>query len=126
MNPSPPNPAHTWKVFTYGLSNSRGSGAGVILENEANLVVEVSLCFKFYATNNKVESEAVIVGITLAVEMEEKNIKLRIYSHLVVSQVKGEACVKGPLVQQFLRLTKVKLAKFKMFEVAHVPREENT
>lgn len=39
----PPEPYRTWVIFTDGSSNSQGSGAGVILENNSRLVVEDSL-----------------------------------------------------------------------------------
>lgn len=41
-------------------------------------MVEVSLRLKFSATNNQVEYEKAIVGITLAVMMEVENINIRI------------------------------------------------
>lgn len=69
----------------YISSNSRGSGAVVILENNIGLVVEVSLRIEFLTTNNQVEYETVIVGMFLAEGIKAYHIKLRIESQLVVS-----------------------------------------
>lgn len=80
MTPIPPEPNHTWVVFTDGSSNSRGSGADIILENIYGLRVEVSLRFEFPTTNNQANYETVILRITLAEEMGAKGIKLPIDS----------------------------------------------
>jgi hypothetical protein len=36
-----------WTVFVEGSSNSKGSGAGVIIENNEGIVVEISLGLPF-------------------------------------------------------------------------------
>lgn len=68
MNHIPSKPDRIWVVFTDELSNNKGNRASVILEINSNLVVEVYVGFKFPATNNQVEYEAVIIGIILAGE----------------------------------------------------------
>ena len=83
--------AHTWAVFTKGASNDKGSGAGLILENEAESVIDVSLRFEFFTTNNQEEYKGVIVGLTLASKIGARNLKLQTDSQLVVSKVKREA-----------------------------------
>lgn len=55
-----------------------------------------------------------------------ESIKLKIDSHPVPSQIKGGALTKEPTLQCYVRLVREKLTKFKMFEIEHVPREENT
>lgn len=63
----------------------------MVSENTFGLIVEVSLQFKFFATNNQDEYGKIIVGITLVGEMGAKNIRLRTNFELVISQIKGEA-----------------------------------
>ena len=41
-----------WIVFVDGSSNSKGSGAGIIIENNKGIVVEISLGLSFPVTNN--------------------------------------------------------------------------
>jgi len=41
-----------WTIFEDGSSNSKGSGAGVIVENDEGIVVEISLGLSFPVTNN--------------------------------------------------------------------------
>ena len=47
--------AEEWIVFVDGSSNSKGSGAGVIIENIEGIVVEISLGLSFPMTNNTAE-----------------------------------------------------------------------
>jgi len=41
-----------WPVFVDGSSNSKGRGAGIIVENGEGMVVEISLGLSFPKTNN--------------------------------------------------------------------------
>lgn len=94
-----PAPDHTWVVFIDGPSNSYGSKAGVILENNCGLMIEISLMFEFSNTNNQVEHEAVMVGISLGGEVRGEYLKLRTDSQLVISQIWGKAQAKDLLLQ---------------------------
>jgi ribonuclease HI len=126
MTPATNEPCTQWVIFTDGSSNSKGSGAGLILESSEGLIVEVSLKFSFTTTNNQAEYEACIAGLKLAHEMGAKGVKLRTDSQLVVTQVKGEAQAKEPLLQKYLVVIKETISLFDEFEIMHVPREQNT
>lgn len=65
MTPTAPKSDHTWVVFTEKLSKSKRSGASVILENNFDLVMEVSVSFMLLTTNNQAKYEAFIIIITL-------------------------------------------------------------
>lgn len=79
-------------------SNTRGGGAGIILEIAEGLVVELSLHFRFSATKNQEEYEAVIAGLKLAHDLGAKDVQVKTDSLMVVSQVKGEAHAKDTLL----------------------------
>lgn len=53
-------------------------------------------------------------------------IRLKIDFQLVVSYIRVDAQAKDLLLQQYLKLARKKLARFKTDEDTHVPREENT
>jgi len=55
-----------WTVFVDGSSNSKGSGAGIIIENNKGIVVEISLALSFHVTNNTAEYEAFLAGLWTA------------------------------------------------------------
>uniref|UniRef100_A0A2N9GNE9 Uncharacterized protein n=1 Tax=Fagus sylvatica TaxID=28930 RepID=A0A2N9GNE9_FAGSY len=73
-NPSLLTPAQTqfdsdgakWKLFVDGASNSKGSGAGIVLISPEGLVLEQAVRLKFSASNNEAEYEAMLIGLRTA------------------------------------------------------------
>jgi hypothetical protein len=61
-----------WTIYVDGSSNTKGCGAGVILENTDGLVIEYSLKFEFPTLNNQAEYEACLAGIRKAKELRGK------------------------------------------------------
>ncbi|XP_072062069.1 uncharacterized protein [Arachis hypogaea] len=53
-----------WVLFVDEASNTQGSGAGILLENEEGIILEHSLRFSFKASNNQAEYEALITGLS--------------------------------------------------------------
>ena len=79
-----------WKVYVDGASNQRGSGMGLVLISPEKLTIEKLLRLGFSATNNEVEYEALLEGVSIVQRMGGKAIKVFSDSRLVVSQVGGE------------------------------------
>ena len=79
-----------WKVYVDGASNQRGSGMGLVLISPEKLTIEKLLRLGFSATNNEVEYEALLEGVSMVQRMGGKAIKVFSDSRLVVSQVGGE------------------------------------
>jgi hypothetical protein len=52
-----------WTVFVDGSSNSKGSGAEIIVEDNKGIIVEISLALSFPVTNNTAEYEAFLAGL---------------------------------------------------------------
>ena len=73
-NPSLTIPAETqlglvtgkWELFVDGASNSKGSGAGVMLVSPEGLILEQAVRLKFSASNNEAEYEALLIGLRTA------------------------------------------------------------
>jgi len=63
---------------------------GVVLERPNKLLIEQSLIFKFKASNNQAEYEALIAGMDLTREMGAENLRARSDSQQVTSQMIGE------------------------------------
>ena len=59
-------PESKWTLHVDGASKSKGNKAGIILEKEGEIVVELSIKFDFPISNNQVEYEALIAGLKLA------------------------------------------------------------
>ncbi|GKD75056.1 reverse transcriptase domain-containing protein, partial [Tanacetum coccineum] len=64
-----------WTLFTDGLSCVDGSGAGLILINPEGAEFTYAMRFRFDATNNEAEYEALIAGLRIAEKMGIKNLQ---------------------------------------------------
>ena len=73
-----------WKLFVQGAANAQGSGAELILTSSEGIDIEYALRFRFQASNNEAEYEAVIAGLNLAHSMEVDQLEVCSYSQLVV------------------------------------------
>ena len=115
-----------WVLFVDGLSNLKGSGAGVILEGPGEIIIEQSLKFEFKASNNQAEYEALIAGLNLALEMGVKNLTVKTDSQLVSSQILGDYQARDGCLSKYLVKTKTLIESLDKVTVTYVPREENT
>ena len=103
---SPKSGARKWTIFVDGASSSTGSGAGIILENEEGILVEVSLALSFPTSNNQAEYEAFLAGLRLAEDLGAEEIIICTDSQLVALQVRGEYQAKNDNLFEYLTLVK--------------------
>ena len=89
-------------------SNQQASGVGVILEGPNGLLIEQALRFAFKASNNQAEYEALIAGMLLANEMGVRSL-----------------LAKDPQMAAYLGYVQILKGSFAVFELVHVPREQN-
>ena len=73
-----------WRLSVDGVANAHRSGAGLILTSPDGIDVEYALRFRFQASNNEAEYEAVNVGLNLAYYMEADQLEVCSDSQLVV------------------------------------------
>lgn len=86
---SPPD-TRKWVIYVDGASSTTGSGAGIILENIGETLIEVSLYLSFPMYNNQAEYEALLDGLRLAEDIRAEELEIFTDSHLATSQVLGE------------------------------------
>ncbi|CAL9012379.1 unnamed protein product, partial [Prunus brigantina] len=70
-----------WTLYVDGSSNAQGCGAGLVLISPDKVVLEYALRFKFHASNNEAEYEALLAGLRLASAIEQgigRNIHMEI------------------------------------------------
>ncbi|GKB62031.1 reverse transcriptase domain-containing protein [Tanacetum coccineum] len=87
-----------WTLFTDGSSCIDGSGAGLILTNPEGVEFTYAMKFRFEATNNEAEYEALTAGLRIAEKMG---------------------------MVQYLERVKTLTNNFKEFSIKQVPRSEN-
>ena len=63
-----------WKVYVDDATNQRGSGVGIVLVSPKKLTIEKSLRLGFSTTNNEVEYEALLEGMSMVQRMGGKSI----------------------------------------------------
>lgn len=111
-----------WTIHVDGSSNSKGSGAGVMVENQYGVIIEVSLTFSFQTSNNKVEYEACIEELTLAKDFNGKRVEILTDSLLVVSKTSNEYTTKDVVLYRYLAKVKELIVHFYEVNVKHIPR----
>ncbi|GJR69623.1 reverse transcriptase domain-containing protein [Tanacetum coccineum] len=114
-----------WTLFTDGSSCIDGSGAGLILTNPEGVEFTYAMRFRFEATNNEAEYEALIAGLRIAEQMGIKNLQANVDSRLVANQVNGSYVAKESGMVQYLEKVKTLASNFKEFSIKQVPRSEN-
>jgi len=114
-----------WTLYVDGLSNPKGSGAGIILEGPGEFVLEQSLKFEFKTSNNQAEYEALLAGLELARDMGTDSLVCHSDSQLLVRQLNGDFQVKDPLLLQYYYKVRTVMEKFEKLKVVHVRREHN-
>ncbi|GJW19716.1 reverse transcriptase domain-containing protein [Tanacetum coccineum] len=112
-------------MFTDGSSCIDGSGAGLILTNPEGVEFTYAMRFRFEATNNEAEYEALIAGLWIAEQMGVKNLQANVDSRLVANQVNGSYVAKESGMVQYLEKVKTLASNFKEFSIKQVPRSEN-
>ena len=71
-------------MYVDGVSNQKGSGIGLLLISLKKVIIENSLRLNFLATNNEVEYETLLIGMTMVQRMGGKSVKIFSDSRLVV------------------------------------------
>ncbi|GJY31072.1 reverse transcriptase domain-containing protein [Tanacetum coccineum] len=114
-----------WILFTDGSSCTDGFGAGLILTNPEGMEFTYALRFRFDATNNEAEYEALIAGLKIAEQIGVENLQANVESRLVANQVNGTYVAKETDMIRYLEKVKTLTRSFKAFSIKRVPRNEN-
>ncbi|GKC59920.1 reverse transcriptase domain-containing protein, partial [Tanacetum coccineum] len=118
-----------WTLFTDGSSCVDGSGVGLILTNPEGIEFTYVMRFRFEATNNEAEYEALIAGLRIAEQMGVKNLQANVDSRLVANQVNGFYIAKESGMVQYLNKVLMEELKEKFInekEILDVVEEEGS
>ena len=86
---------------------------------------EYAMKFKFQASNNEAEYEALLAGIKMCKAAGALEIEAKTDSLLVVSQVNGDFECKEASMSKYMNLVKEEVKSLKRFILDQVPRSEN-
>nr|GEU90264.1 reverse transcriptase domain-containing protein [Tanacetum cinerariifolium] len=93
----------SWTLFSDGASNPKGSGEGLVLIGPIGVEYTYAFYLTFPSTNNEAEYKALLAGLRIIQKMNISNIKFRVDSKLVTSQINRsyeaskDNVIKGPL-----------------------------
>ncbi|KAM0957204.1 hypothetical protein ACFX2A_025888 [Malus domestica] len=109
--------APAWSLYVDGSSNQQDCGAGLVLTTPDKVTMEYALRFKFKASNNEAEYEALIAGLCLA---GVKRIDIFNDSQLVVNQVTNNFDTKDSSMAAYLVQTQLLLKHFH-YQITQIP-----
>ena len=102
----------SWTIFVDGASSALGAGARIIVITPKGIKLEHSFRLGFKASNNKIEYEALLVGLRIVLDLGAKEVEVYSDSRLVVNQVQGSFEAKDPRIVEYLRLVKQTIDRF--------------
>ena len=68
----------TWTVQTDGFATKKVRGAGIVLISPEKETLKYAIRLQFLATNNEVEYEALLTGLSLAKALEQKTLSSKL------------------------------------------------
>nr|KYP63819.1 hypothetical protein KK1_018405 [Cajanus cajan] len=104
LTPTSTEEQKVWTLHVDGSSNSKGGGAGIILEGPNKVTVEQSLKFGFKVTNNQAEYEALLAGLRLVRDLVAQQVSCNSDSKLMVEQLSGAYQTKDTLLQRYFHI----------------------
>ncbi|KAL5548489.1 hypothetical protein UlMin_003720 [Ulmus minor] len=120
------SPSSLWHLYVNGSSTDNCSRAGVILVSPEGVRLSCALRFRFKATNNQAEYEALLAGLRLAKEVSAHHLLIYSDSQLIVNQVNSEYQAKGEKMASYLEKAKELIGQFDTVTITQIPRNENT
>ncbi|XP_075645491.1 uncharacterized protein LOC142616548 [Castanea sativa] len=97
-------PMKTWTVQTDGFTTRKVGGAGVVLISLEKETLKYVVRLQFLATNNEAEYEALLIGLSLAKALREKNLIIQVDYQLIIGQIKGDYEAKEERMQKYLKI----------------------
>ena len=108
----------SWRVYVDGVANHKGSGVGLVLISLKRIIFEKFLRLGFLDTNNEVEYETLLVGMTMVQKMGGKAVKRFSDLRLIVSQVGGELEARDLRMQEYLNQIRHLQSGFESFNLS--------
>lgn len=82
-----------------------------MLQSPQGYIIPQAVIYKFHETNNKVEYEALVVGLNLVQDLHIKDIQLYLDSLLIANHFNRSYVVKGENLSKYLEIVKANWQK---------------
>ena len=118
-------PGKKWTMRFDGSATITSNGLGVVLSWEDVDTMPLSFKLGFSYSNNATEYEAYLTGLTIALSIEVKHIRVLGDSNLVVSQVKGDFALREQSLATYRTWAQRLEQEFQTFSIKYTQRSEN-
>ena len=108
-----------------GSATTTSNGVGVVLSCEDGNTIPLSFKLGFSCSNNAAEYEAYLTGITIALSIGVKHMRVLGDSNLVVSQVKGDFALREQSLVAYKTWAQRLEQEFQTFSIEYTQRSEN-
>jgi len=108
-----------------GSATLTSNGLGVVLSCKDGDTVPLSFKLWFSCSNNAAEYEAYFTGLTIALSIGVKHMRVLGDSNLVISQVKGDFALKEQSLAAYRTWAQRLEWEFQTFSVEYTQRSEN-
>ncbi len=124
--PPPPDKKY-YIAYTDGAcrGNPGPAGAGVLILDANQAVVNEAQLFLGETTNNVAEYRALLLALDRLLELGAEKILIRSDSELMIKQLKGEYRVKNEKLVSLFEKARRQLKAFPEYTLEHVRREYN-
>ena len=114
-----------WTMRFDGSATTTSNGVGIILSYENGDTIPLSFKLGFSCSNNAVEYEAYLTGLTIALSIGVKHIRVLGDSNLVVSQVKCDFALRKQSLAAYRTWAQRLELEFQTFSIEYTQRSEN-
>ena len=114
-----------WTVQTDWSTTKKVGGVGVVLIPQEGEMLKYAVRLQFPATNNEVEYEALLTGLSLAKTLGAKSLIIQADSQLIIGQVKGDYEAKEERMQKYLKIVQRLSQHFDSLNFVQIPRAKN-
>ena len=106
--------------------NPGPAGIGAILKTADGQVLAAECRYLGRTTNNVAEYQALLLGLSRALEQGVRRLEVRADSELLIKQLKGEYRVRAEGLRPLFEQAKGMLERFQSVKLVHVRREQNS
>ncbi|XP_057789942.1 uncharacterized protein LOC131006784 [Salvia miltiorrhiza] len=114
-----------WWMFFDGASHKEGAGAGIVFVTPERQVLPFSFTLTENCSNNVAEYQALILGLEMALNMQQSHLKVYGDSKLVVNQILGLYEVKKLELLPYVKYARKIIEWLGDVEIEHISRSEN-
>ena len=118
-------PGKKWTMRFDGSATTTSNRVGIVLSCENGDTIPLSFKLGFLYSNNAAEYEAYLTGLTIALRIRVRHMRVLGDSNLVVSQVKGDFVLREQSLAAYRTWAQRLKLEFQTFSIEYTQRSEN-